>query len=67
MYKCQSLVRPILEYAVPLWYPYLAWDIHTVECVQRRASRLALNQMQRKRKMLYDRCQVLKWLVSSFF
>ena len=29
LYK--SLVRPILEYAVPVWCPYLAKNIHTVE------------------------------------
>ena len=26
-----SLVRPILEYAVPVWCPFLAKDIHTLE------------------------------------
>ena len=30
-----SLVRPILEYAAPVWSPYLAKDIHLLECVQR--------------------------------
>ena len=31
----KSLVRPILEYAAPVWSPYLAKDIHLLECVQR--------------------------------
>ena len=39
-----SLVQPILEYAVPVWCPYLVKDIHALESIQRRASRLALNQ-----------------------
>ena len=50
LYK--SLARPILEYAVPVWCPYLVKDIHALENVQRRASRLALNQ--RKGYMSYE-------------
>ena len=62
LYK--SLVRPILEYASPVWCPYLAKDIHALESVQRRASRLALNQ--RKGDMPYkDRCQLLNWPILS--
>ena len=44
-----SLVRPILEYAVPVWCPYLVKDIRALESIvsiQRRASRLALNQQK---------------------
>ena len=62
LYK--SLVRPILEYAAPVWCPYLVKDIHALENVQRRASRLALNQ--RKGDMSYeDRCKLLKWSTLS--
>ena len=59
LYK--SLFRPILEYAVPVWCPYLVKDIHALENVQQRASsRLALNQC--KGYMSYeDRCKLLKW------
>ena len=53
LYK--SLVRPILEYAAPVWCPYLVKDIHALENVKRRASRLALNQRYE------DRCKLLKW------
>ena len=42
LYK--SLVRSILEYATPVWSPYLVKDMVLLEKVQRRASRLALGQ-----------------------
>ena len=45
LYK--TLVRPLLEYAAPVWNPYLVKDIHAIESVQRRASRLALRQKKR--------------------
>ena len=38
------LVMPTLEYAAPVWCPFLVKDIVLVEKVQRRASRLALGQ-----------------------
>ena len=58
LYK--SLVQPILGNVAPVWCPYLVNDIHALKNVQRRASRLALNQ--RKGDMSYeDRCKLLKW------
>lgn len=39
------VIRPILEYAVPAWCPYLVKNIQAVENVQKRASRFALNQI----------------------
>ena len=35
-----ALVRPILEYACPVWNPYLVKHLHSVESIQRRATRL---------------------------
>ena len=40
----KSLVRPIPEYACPVWSPYLVKDKLAIEKVQRRASRIALGQ-----------------------
>ena len=34
-----SLVRPVLEYACPVWCPWLSQDINQLEKVQRRAAR----------------------------
>ena len=35
-----ALVRPIMEYACPVWNPYLVKHIHSIESIQRRATRL---------------------------
>ena len=58
LYK--SLVRPILEYAAPLWCSFLVKDIGSLEKVQRRALRLALGQ--KRGEMDYEeRRSILKW------
>ena len=57
-------MRPLLEYAVPVWNPYLVKDIHAIEKVQRRASRLALRQ--KLGDMPYEeRCNILNWPLLS--
>ena len=56
----KSYVWLILEYASLVWSPHLAKDIHEIEKVQRRVSRITLGQ--RKQEMAYeDRCKILKW------
>ena len=56
----RSLVRPILEYASPVWSPYLVKDKRAIESIQRRSSRIALGQ--KRREMSYEeRCELLGW------
>ena len=58
LYIC--LIWPVLDYATPVWSPYLVKDIEALEKVQRRASRLALKQ--KCGEMSYqERCKLLKW------
>ena len=55
-----SLVRPILEYAAPVWSLYQREDIESLEKVQRRTSRLALKQ--KRGEMSYvDHYRLLNW------
>jgi len=57
LYK--TLVRPILEYACPVWSPHLAKDSNEIEKVQRTASRIALDQ--RRQETAYEMgCKILK-------
>ena len=58
LYK--TLVRPILEYSVPLWCPYLVKDILALEKVQNRATRLSLGQKGGKMDYEY-RLKILNW------
>ena len=53
-------MRHVLEYAAPVWSPYLVKDVKALERVQRRASRIALKQ--KRGEMPYnERCKLLKW------
>lgn len=36
----KALERPILEYGCPVWNAYLVKQIHAMESIQRRATRL---------------------------
>ena len=39
----KTFVRPILEYAVTVWSPYLQYQIHQLDKVQRSAARFVMN------------------------
>ena len=52
-----SLIRPHLEYAVPVWNPYLRKDIEKIENVQHRATRLVPSI---KKRSYEHRLKVLK-------
>ena len=41
------LVRPIMEYAAPIWDPYYDTDIYKLEKIQRRAARWILSEYSR--------------------
>ena len=41
--SCTSVVRPVLEYAAPVWDPYRQADTKALEQVQRRAARYVYN------------------------
>ena len=37
---CKSLVRPVIEYGNVIWGPHYILDRHSVEQIQRRATRI---------------------------
>ena len=43
---------PVLEYAAPVWNPYLPKDVLALKEVQRRASRLTLGK--KREEMEYE-------------
>ena len=51
------LVRPILEYACPVWNPYLVKHIHSIESIQRGATWLICGSD----KSYYERLSELSW------
>jgi hypothetical protein len=41
----KTLVRPLVEYASPVWDPHHQTDIRKLECVQRRAAMFVLSSL----------------------
>ena len=54
------LVRPLVEYASPVWDPHHQTDIRKLECVQRRAARFVLSS-QHNRSSVTAMIQRLGW------
>ena len=50
------MVRPTLEYAAPVWTPYMACDSNRLEAVQRRATRAVKNL---KKKSYSERLRLI--------
>ena len=56
----KTLVRPILEYASPVWDPHQKQDIDEIEKVQRRAARFVQNR-HRNTSSVGEMLQQLEW------
>jgi hypothetical protein len=56
----KSIVRPILEYASPVWDPYQVGQINSVEMMQRKAARFCLNKFT-KTESVTSMIQELSW------
>ena len=56
----KALVRPLVEYASPVWDPYHQKDIDKLEMVQRRGARYATNR-HGNRSSVNDMLQHLEW------
>ena len=55
-----TYVRPILEYASPVWSPRLIKDVNAVEDVQRRFTRRVMLRCHRTHPSYQERLQVLR-------
>ena len=60
-----SLIRPILEYASPVWNPQLTKDVNLIESTQRRCLRLSNEVVSlpslESRRLFIDLCEVYKY------
>ena len=56
----RALVRPVLEYASPVWDPFTKENIQNIERVQRRASRWVCHRY-RKTSSVEEMLEGLKW------
>jgi hypothetical protein len=56
----KTLVRPLVEYASPVWDPHHPTDIRKLECAQRRAARFVLSS-QHNRSSVTAMIQRLGW------
>ena len=56
----KMLVRPILEYAAPVWDPHLQQDINALEKVQRRAARFVLTR-HHNTSSVSEMLNILNW------
>ena len=61
LYK--SLIRPLLEYGQPIWYPYLLRQSRALEKIQRRATKLIpdLKHLPYKERLMRLNMQSLKY------
>ena len=60
LFAIQISCKAILEYAAPVWCPFIVKDIVSLQKVLRRSSRLALGQM--RGEMVYEELRsILKW------
>ena len=61
----QSIIRPVLEYASPVWNPHQIKDINALESAQRRCLRLAGGDVSLpsllSRRNIADLCEVYKY------
>ena len=55
-----TLIRPILEYAAPVWDPHSAKHINQLEMVQRRSARYVMHEYRRESSVT-SMLQQLQW------
>jgi hypothetical protein len=55
-----SFVRPIIEYASPVWSPYLVGDVNAIEHVQRKFTRQVFYRCGLPRLDYFSRLRILK-------